>query len=335
MESDLPSVSRQFTVAIVGANHGHTKFYLGALSDDTRVRSVSLSGPKDHLAKYVDHDKVGPVFAQPRDMLDATDPDLVFVLGRHCDMAESAALALDRGVPIVLEKPGGMTSEDVAGIRTSARERGIPVLVPFVQRSGPLPGLFDAVGELRHAHLEFLAGPAKRYRDSGNSWLLDPATAGGGVLLNLGVHFIDMALWKAAGGTAPVEVRGQLTTIDPTIGVEDYASVTMTTASGAIAGVDCSYTYPRVPGRHVAYVLRGDDGFVSVDSTGRGLLTTPAGVVPFEIDVDSDTYYRSWVTTLLDGFDTGFPGVATISDLVAVRDVTDRVMSNSSKELRS
>src|SRR5207237_3754725 len=85
------------------------------------------------------------------------------------------------------------------------------VSVALVQRYDPLWALLDrladegALGTLSHAHVRIINGPPQRYTAWGSGWMLDPATAGGGELLNLGIHGMDY-LRHLAG--EPLRVTG-------------------------------------------------------------------------------------------------------------------------------
>ena len=49
-------------------------------------------------------------------------------------------------------------------------------------------------GKIVHMSYKFVAGPPSRYLAT-SRWMLSQETAGGGCMTNLGVHFIDMALY--------------------------------------------------------------------------------------------------------------------------------------------
>jgi predicted dehydrogenase len=86
--------------------------------------------------------------------------------------------------------------------------------------------------------------------------MLSKREAGGGVLLNLGVHGFDLARYLT--GEEP-EVVGAVTS-NAVFGleVEDYAAVTLRTPSGAVCHVEVGYTFPTATGRDDERVIATD-----------------------------------------------------------------------------
>jgi predicted dehydrogenase len=77
------------------------------------------------------------------------------------------------------------------------------------------------------------------------AWFYDPALAGGGCVMDLGVHLVDLALWTL-GFPAVQAVRSSLFAGGAPLAarpdrVEDYASATLTLETGAVAQLACSW----------------------------------------------------------------------------------------------
>jgi myo-inositol 2-dehydrogenase/D-chiro-inositol 1-dehydrogenase len=99
-------------------------------------------------------------YADPAAMLDAERPDAVVVVVPVDRTVEVASLVLERGVPLLLEKPPGETTADVDGLIAAAERggRAVPHQVAFNRRFAPLVReLRRRVGEagpLQHLHYE-------------------------------------------------------------------------------------------------------------------------------------------------------------------------------------
>ena len=71
-------------------------------------------------------------FTDYREMIEATKPEFVIALGRHCDMPEIFRSLVGADVPFVMEKPWGTDPEN--GLARLAAARGAWVGVPFMSR---------------------------------------------------------------------------------------------------------------------------------------------------------------------------------------------------------
>ena len=70
--------------------------------------------------------------------------------------------------------------------------------------------------------VQFIAGPPDRYLTHGSPWMVDINRAGGGCMVNLAPHFVDLFLRSAGAVDAAVTAAARpprCTTAD----IEDYA----------------------------------------------------------------------------------------------------------------
>ena len=214
---------------ILGASHWHVPLYARAIGEEHQV--VGVSDDDVSLVQGLAKAWGAPVEADWRTLLDLPEVGLAYVFGPHDGMAEKCLALIERGIPFVVEKPLGTSLAELSQVRKAADAAGVAATVPLVQRGGPTDRWLAKAGRPTYQRISFIAGPPSRYLDNGNPWMLDPATAGGGCLANLGPHFVDLFL--QACDESAVSVDSRLSSALHGGAVEDHASLIITTPSGS------------------------------------------------------------------------------------------------------
>ena len=173
--------------------------------------------------------------------------------------AAQAQLALARGLPVFCQKPLGRTTAETAQVVRAARAADVLLGVDLSYRQvEAVRAAVDAVrtgvlGEVFAADLVFhnAYGPDK-------SWFYDPELSGGGCVIDLGLHLVDLALWALGGRVtrASSRLRGQP--------VEQFAVAQLDLDSGAVARVACSWNLALGQDCVFEASFYGDQGSVSV-----------------------------------------------------------------------
>ena len=154
--------------------------------------------------------------------------------------AEQALTALERGLHVFCQKPLGRTAAETARVVRAARDAdrllGVDLSYRFVEAAARVRELVASgrLGEVRAVELAFhnAYGPDK-------PWFYDRELAGGGCLIDLGTHLVDLALWSL-GWPRVARVEAWLRERDGG-GVEDIAFATLELEAGTIVRVACSW----------------------------------------------------------------------------------------------
>lgn len=129
--------------------------------------------------------------------LPADGYDCAIVAVPHDVAVDLGGELLRAGRPILIEKPLGVRAQDARELETLAAKLPRPSFVGYNYRF--LPAVAELLrrvttGELGAVrNLDLLVGHGGHPR-SDEGWKLDPARAGGGVLLDPGVHLLDLLL---------------------------------------------------------------------------------------------------------------------------------------------
>jgi predicted dehydrogenase len=126
------------------------------------------------------------------------DPDVhaVYIAtppSTHCDLALRAAAA---GKPCLVEKPMAMNHAECMRMVAAFRDRGLPLWVAFYRRA--LPRFLTvrdllrdgAIGRPTSAHV--LIKEPLPDAETLKNWRFEPSLSGGGLLLDLGSHCVDL-----------------------------------------------------------------------------------------------------------------------------------------------
>ena len=160
--------------------------------------------------------------------------------------AEQAIAALERDIAVFCQKPLGRSAAEVERILAAARQSdrllGVDMSYRHTRAAQAVRDLVQegALGRVHSVDLTFhnAYGPDK-------PWFYDPQRAGGGCLIDLGVHLVDLALWtldfpgvdrvhaalKHEG--APLRDRASQ--------CEDMALATLGLADGTTVRIACSW----------------------------------------------------------------------------------------------
>ncbi|NGM71245.1 Gfo/Idh/MocA family oxidoreductase [Natronolimnobius sp. AArcel1] len=185
----------------------------------------------------------------------------------HADALEEAAKA---GVDVFVEKPFARSTEEADQMLEVAADAGIHVGVDHTLRYQPdMLGVKEAyedgsVGHVPYASITRLNdGPLGRppIENPPPSWPLDPDAAGGGSLLELGIHCFDVLEWLF--GDLKVESAAMGETLD--VPVEDAATVLMRAPeTETTVTLHCgSYQWEQLPEVNTRLRLEGITGTIS------------------------------------------------------------------------
>lgn len=313
-------------VALLEVSHWHFPLYAEALlRSGASFTGLSERDP-DIRARYA------AMFGCPgheswRTCLADASPDVVFAFGRHAEMPEIAHALIDRRIPFAVEKPAGRNAADVASIRRAAAEANVPVGVPLVQRVGPLQGLLDRLISEEGASFtatawRFNAGPPSRYTDIACGWMLEPESSGGGCLINLAPHFIDLA--RRLMPSEPDSVFARTDSVLHGTRVEDTAMVSLGAASGGRALIETGYNFPANPEkREYSFSLAGPGHYVQTRPGGVAIHQPGQAVETIDMNLDADPMYGIYATRFLEDIAAGrapSPGLADLEPAMRIID---------------
>ncbi len=220
-----------------------------ALVESGLVEAVAICEPDDASATAAM--ALAPPAVRTPDLATLLQQDLqgVVIATPSALHAEQAIVALRAGCAVFCQKPLGRTAGEVAGVVAAARERNrllaVDLSYRFTKAMQQIRGRVQG-GELGRVYAVDLVfhnayGPDK-------AWFRDPALSGGGCVMDLGVHLVDLALWTVGfeaihAVDAALYAAGIRMPAVP-VAVEDYCVATVETASGVVIRLACSWNLP-------------------------------------------------------------------------------------------
>lgn len=200
-----------------------------------------------------------------RDVI-AADLDAVMVATNHGALAEISLAAVAAGKHVLVEKPAGMETADVARVADAARAKGVVVKVGFNHRFHPAlqkaRAIFDT-GEM--GPLMYIRG---RYGHGGRvgydqEWRCKKELSGGGELIDQGTHLIDLSRWFL--GDLELDYAA-VPTYYWDIDVEDNCFLALRSpTSGALAWLHATWTEWK---NMFSFEICGRDGKLVIDGLG-------------------------------------------------------------------
>lgn len=244
-----------------------------AMAATGAIEAAAFVDPSDDAAAAASRIAPEAVRTASLDALLALDLDAVVIATPSAAHAGEAIRALTRGVAVFCQKPLGRTEEEVRAVVAAAgasdRLLGVDLSYRHAEGARRIRSLIGegALGRIFAVDLVFhnAYGPDK-------PWFYDPALSGGGCVMDLGVHLIDLALWSL--GPDAVEhvdahlFAGGAPVVEPLGRTEDYATATLTLASGAVVRLACSWRLHAGQDAVISASFFGDRGGAELRNVG-------------------------------------------------------------------
>jgi len=220
-----------------------------AMAEAGGIQIVGLADPDPQAVGAAAELAPDAVTGNTLDSLLQVQPDGVVIATPSALHAGQSVAALEAGAAVFCQKPLGRDATETAAVVQAAQAADRLLMTDLSYRhAAAFVAMRDLIrnGDLGQVHAVDLTfhnayGPDK-------PWFRDRTLAGGGCLIDLGIHMIDMALWCLDPGdlrcvTAHARIGGQPLS-DPRHQVEDYVTATLEAANGTVIRLACSWNLP-------------------------------------------------------------------------------------------
>ena len=240
-----------YRVAFLEAEHWHVLGHMAAIKTFDNVEVVAMSG-NGAFTKKLSSEMGIPLYGNYKELLDKeTDLDFVYIFGIYKEAPSIMMDCIERGIPFMADKPCCERAEQLPPVIDALKKSGVEHCIALQRRYAlPVEMYRDYIRQKAseggvHLVLRYITGTPQRYEDMGFPWANKKEIAGGGALLNLGVHYIDLV--KYLTGDEIAEAKGYINENVWKLGLDDYANIILKTKSGHTATVEVGYTKSGYP----------------------------------------------------------------------------------------
>ena len=234
-------------IAVLGCAHRpHAWSYARAVASSARARLVGVYDQDADLAHAVADDAGAPVVQDAVALCADPAVQAVVVCSPTARHRADVELAAAHGLHVLCEKPVATTAEDAREMVAATRAAGVQLHLAFVSRFLP------QVREVKTALDAGVLGTVLGVR-AGNrgrpplpphypGWITDPDQSGGGALVDHAVHLVDLV--RHLTGREVARVAAEIGLMLWSAAVEDCVLMSLELDSGAVAGLDPSWSVP-------------------------------------------------------------------------------------------
>ncbi|OZU88287.1 oxidoreductase [Virgibacillus indicus] len=151
---------------------------------------------------------VSELYRDYNELLKNKEIDAVSICTWNNTHAEIAIAALEAGKHVLVEKPLSMNVEEALAVEAAVEKSGKILQVGFVRRHGDNAKLLKSfIDNNEFGEIYYAKASCLRRLGNPGGWFSDITKSGGGPLIDLGVHMIDIC-WYLMGKPRPVSVSG-------------------------------------------------------------------------------------------------------------------------------
>ncbi len=230
-------------IGVVGCGAVSTLFHIPALKACPAANLTTLiDSDSAHAAAVGKRFRVADTATDYRQLVGAVDAAVVAT--PNATHAEVATYLLENGVHVLCEKPLATSADEARAMYAAAHGAGTRLMAAHSRRFGAsILAVKDLLGRGNFGRLERMTmGLGSVYGDwPQRTDFRRQRVAGAGVLYDLGIHLIDLAVWLSGNRCSDISCRA----------VDDFGWQTETNAEVHLALQDggevflaCSYTHP-------------------------------------------------------------------------------------------
>jgi predicted dehydrogenase len=244
-----------------------------AMLETGQVEAVAIADPSPEMAAEAAKLAPGAACVSTLDDLLEAGVDGVVIATPSAMHADQSIRALEAGTAVFCQKPLGRDAAEARAVVDAARRADRLLAVDFsyrftagmariseLVRSGSLGRVYAVDLVFHNAY-----GPDK-------DWFYDPALSGGGCVMDLGVHLVDLALWSLGFPKVQDVSSKLLSGGEPLAGrtdrVEDYAVATLELANGCAVRLACSWRLQAGCDAIISAAFYGSEGGAALENEG-------------------------------------------------------------------
>lgn len=304
--------------------------HIRAINEIETAHIASISDPVEDARKAAlnEMDRVS-VYASVSEMIDSGDVDAVIIAAPAHLNSVVAIDAVQRGVPVLIEKPPALSLEGIIELRNAAQRSGSKVMVAFNRRFNPM---IRAAIDLIHEHGSLRQIVAEFHKDI-HDFTHDPrysTTIFDLMLLESPIHSVDIVTHMAGAAVHSINAIAKRTTSP----YRDVHAALIEFENEVVCQFTAAYT---AGGRLERYELHGDYVSVYLEGVNQGWVLRGGErsdlEVPEKYENDGVAQARCFVESVLSG--TNYPepaatldtSIATLSLCESILDSVDSTVS--------
>jgi UDP-N-acetylglucosamine 3-dehydrogenase len=296
-------MSRAVRVAVIGAGLVAQRSHLPAYAavEEADIAAI-VSGRIETARVAAERFGVPRVLVTWQDVVSDPEIDAVDICTPNALHAPIAIAAARAGKHVLVEKPMAVTVDEADAMIAAARAAGVVLMVAHNLRFVPVFETIKeivaagTIGRLLAVRSAFMhAGPDEAWGAT-SDWFWRAELAGGGSMLDLGIHMIDLVRWFV--DRPVIEVTAMTARrIKPTF-ADDSAIALLRFEGDVLASVQSSWAARPFPDRHI--MIHGELGYVSMSGSAAE---------PLAVHLVSEEGSRAVVPTIPDTSTLGNPYV--------------------------
>ena len=251
---------------VIGAGGIADRRTIPAILKDKNSTLVAIMDRKESTAKRLGEKYGVPYFTSEEEMLKTCSVDAVYIGTPVALHYSQSMLSLKYGKHVFVEKPMAMNEEESQQLLTAFKRANKHLTVGYMMKYHNLHQKTkeilsqNGIGKVHDIRAQFSCW----YPDIENAWRQKKALGGGGAIMDLGVHAIELI--EHLLGEKIVSVKSFYSTRAFSYEVEDSAVIIFKTQTGVLGHIDVNFNIPDNASES-KLELYGDKGYIQCYGT--------------------------------------------------------------------